>query len=211
MRAGINLASEPFRRDRSVLVISSALAIALTLSLAVLISLWLSDRSTTADQRALLAQLQRRLTAAQREQTAIDGTLRQPANAQVLDRSVLLNTMIYRKAISWTRLFSDLEKVTPSNVRIIAVRPQVDAQNHIFLDMTVGAECAGECRQHVVETGIVRCVRRDRSFQRGAAVANRSAVSLPAECELCSTILSCQAGPHRGRARKACCASWCWC
>lgn len=140
MRAGINLASEPFRRDRSVLVISSALAIALTLSLAVLISLWLSDRSTTADQRALLAQLQRRLTAAQREQTAIDGTLRQPANAQVLDRSVLLNTMIYRKAISWTRLFSDLEKVTPSNVRIIAVRPQVDAQNHIFLDMTVGAE-----------------------------------------------------------------------
>ena len=140
MRAGINLASEPFRRDRSALVISGALVALLALSLAVLVSLWITDRNTTADQRALLAQLQTRLTAAQREQTKVDGTLRQPANAQVLDRSVLLNTMIYRKAISWTRLFSDLEKVTPSNVRIIAVRPQGDAQNHIFLDMTVGAE-----------------------------------------------------------------------
>lgn len=140
MRASLNLASDPFRKDRSSLVIAWSILGLLTLSLGVLLSLWLTDRSTTADQRALVAQLQRRLTAAQQEQRRIDATLRQPANAQVLDRSVLLNTMIYRKAISWTRLFADLEKVVPANVRLIAIRPQVDAQNHIFLDMTVGSD-----------------------------------------------------------------------
>ncbi|HCC58752.1 MAG TPA: hypothetical protein DEQ47_16145 [Solibacterales bacterium] len=136
----INLASEPFRRDRAALVASSALVALLSLSLIVLASLWITDRNTTADERALLAQLQRRLDAATKEQNRINVTLRQPDNAQVLDRSILLNTLIYRKAISWTRLFADLERVTPANVRIISVRPQVDAQNHIFLDMTVGSD-----------------------------------------------------------------------
>jgi hypothetical protein len=136
----INLASEPFRRDRAALVVSGVLASLLTLSLIVLVSLWITDRNTTASERALLAQLQRRLDAATREQNRINVTLRQPDNAQVLDRSILLNTLIYRKGISWTRLFADLEKVTPTTVRIISIRPQVDAQNHIFLDMTVGSE-----------------------------------------------------------------------
>lgn len=146
MNAILNLASEPFRRDRAALVVSSVLAGLLTLSLLVLASLWITDRNTTADERALLAQLQRRLDAANREQSRINSKLRQPDNAQVLDRSILLNTLIYRKAISWTRLFADLERVTPADVRIISVRPQVDAQNHIFLDMTVGSDS----QEHVV-------------------------------------------------------------
>ena len=49
--------------------------------------------------------------------------MRLPGNEEVLDRSVLLNTLIKRKAISWTKIFSDLEKVLPPNVRILAIRP----------------------------------------------------------------------------------------
>jgi hypothetical protein len=58
----------------------------------------------------------------------------------VLDRSVLINTLIKRKAISWTRIFADLEKVLPPNVRLIAVRPQVNAADQLSLDMTVAAD-----------------------------------------------------------------------
>jgi len=35
-----------------------------------------------------------------------------------------LNGLITRKSISWSRIFSDLERVIPHNVRLLAVRPQ---------------------------------------------------------------------------------------
>ena len=55
--------------------------------------------------------------------------LRKPENAEVLERSVFLNALLVRKGISWTRIFADLEKVLPHNVRIIQIHPSVDAQN----------------------------------------------------------------------------------
>ena len=67
--------------------------------------------------------------------------MRQPGNEVVLDRSVLLNTLIKRKAISWTNLRRS-RKVLPPNVRLVAVRPQVNAQDGLFLDMTGRRRCA---------------------------------------------------------------------
>ncbi len=40
----------------------------------------------------------------------------------MLERSLFLNTLIERKAISWTKIFADLEKVLPYNVRLVSVR-----------------------------------------------------------------------------------------
>jgi type IV pilus assembly protein PilN len=53
---------------------------------------------------------------------------------------LFINSLLYRKGISWTKIFSDLEGVIPHNVRLIAIRPQVNAQNEVLLDMTVGAQ-----------------------------------------------------------------------
>jgi len=53
---------------------------------------------------------------------------------------VFLNELLVRKGISWTRVFADLEKTLPPNVRIIQIRPQVDVNNKIFLTMIVGAD-----------------------------------------------------------------------
>jgi len=39
-----------------------------------------------------------------------------------MERSLFLNALIDRKAISWTKLFADLEKVVPYNVRLVSVR-----------------------------------------------------------------------------------------
>jgi type IV pilus assembly protein PilN len=73
------------------------------------------------------------------EQAKFDSQMRQPGNEVVLDRSILLNTLIKRKAISWTRIFDDLGTVLPPTVRVMAIRPQVNAQDQLFLDMTVSA------------------------------------------------------------------------
>jgi type IV pilus assembly protein PilN len=139
-RLPINLASEPFRRDRAILISSVALAALLAVGLAVLISLVMSERQRAKDTRDALAQLERSTRAQAAEVSKYDAILRQVQNAEVLDRNVFINTLISRKAVSWTQLFSDLEKVMPGNVRLVSVRPQILASNQIVLDMTVGAQ-----------------------------------------------------------------------
>jgi Tfp pilus assembly protein PilN len=61
----------------------------------------------------------------------------------VLERSVLLNDLLYRKGISWTRILADLGKTLPYNVRIMTIRPFVNKDNKVTLDMQVGAETQG--------------------------------------------------------------------
>jgi len=63
-----------------------------------------------------------------------------PENATVLYRSLMFNQLIRRKAISWTRIFSDLETVLPHNVRIASIRPQLNIKNELSLDMVVAAD-----------------------------------------------------------------------
>jgi len=140
MKIPINLASQPYRRDRPMIAASVVVALLLAGTLAVLISLALTDRARLADTRLEIGRLNRQIQKATAEQARLDAVLRQPDNAEVLERSVFLNTLLYRKGISWTRIFADLEKTVPFNVRIISIRPFVNGQNQITLDMTVGAE-----------------------------------------------------------------------
>jgi type IV pilus assembly protein PilN len=141
LRVPINLASEPFRRDRPLLVGSIALAIALTLLLIFQVVHIVSERQQAADIRIAIDQQNARLRAIAAQQAKLNATLRLPANSEVLERSLFLNTLIERKAISWTKIFADLEKVMPYNVRVVSVRlPEVDANNQILLDMVVGAK-----------------------------------------------------------------------
>ncbi len=136
----LNLASEPFRRDRPILV-ASALTAALMLGvLSLLVALIFEQRGLAADSRQQLASLDAQLRQAAAEQARLEALLREPANAEVLDRSVLFNALILRKSISWTLLFSDLEKVMPGNVRLITVRPFLAADNSVQLDMVVGSQ-----------------------------------------------------------------------
>ncbi len=140
MHISLNLASQPFRRDRPMLIASAAAGALLFGVLCLLISMNWMERGRLAITRADLARMDSRLQTVAREQAKLDAILRRPENAQVLERSVLLNSLLYRKGISWTRIFSDLEKVLPYNVRVMSIRPAVSEQNQIVLEMNVGAE-----------------------------------------------------------------------
>jgi len=136
----LNLASEPFRRDRPILAASAATAVLMLGVLAVLVSIIVQQRELAADSRAQLARLESQLRAAAAEQAQLEAQLRQPGNAAVLDRNALFNSLILRKSISWTLLFADLEKVMPAQVRLMTVRPYLTANNEVQLDMVVGAQ-----------------------------------------------------------------------
>jgi type IV pilus assembly protein PilN len=140
MKIPINLASEPFRRDRPMVAASVAVSLLLVGTLGMLISLAITDNSQLADARRSISGLNRKIAAATREQARLDAVLRLPENAEVLERSLFLNSLLYRKGISWTRIFADLEATIPHNVRVISIHPAVNSQNQVTLDMTVGAE-----------------------------------------------------------------------
>lgn len=140
MKYPINLASQPFRRDRPIIVASALVGLLLVVSLATLISLAMLDRRRSAETRQVIARLQRQMQTVATAQTRLNDVLRRPENAEVLERSLFLNTLLYRKGISWTKIFADLEKTEPHNVRIVSIRPQVTSENQIYLEMTVGAE-----------------------------------------------------------------------
>jgi hypothetical protein len=137
----INLASEPFRRDRPMMVGSAVLAGLLLFLLVIQGVTVVSQRHQAADTRQLIDRLNAQLKTLSTDQTKLNATLRLGENSEVLERSVFLNSLIDRKAISWTKIFADLEKVMPYNVRLVNVRlPEVDAKNNVLLDMVVGAK-----------------------------------------------------------------------
>jgi hypothetical protein len=140
-RVPINLASEPFRRDRPIMVGSIALAAVLALLLIYQVITILSGRREAADIRVAIARESAQNQALAAQQAKLDATLRRPENAEVLEHSLFLNTLIERKAISWTKIFADLYAVMPYNVRLVSVRlPAVDTNNQVLLDMVVGAK-----------------------------------------------------------------------
>jgi len=137
----INLASEPFRRDRPMLVASAAVGALLILLLGVQVSTIVAKRKDSVRIQHTIDKLNAQLQGIGREQSKLNGTLALPENSEALQYSVFLNQVIDRKAISWTKIFADLEKVMPYNVRLVSVRlPGLDANNNVILDMQVGAK-----------------------------------------------------------------------
>lgn len=140
MRVPINLASQPFRADRPFIATGTILAVILTLLLGFLVMLIYQQHNLMRDARADVEQLEKKLASLQKETGSFETTIRRPDNAFVLERNAMFNTLIGRKGISWTRIFADLERVMPGNVRLISVRlPQINRENRVTLDMFVGA------------------------------------------------------------------------
>jgi hypothetical protein len=142
----INLASQPFRRERAQNAAMAAGSIALLLSLILFCTLILRSRSQAADLRKVIEGQRSQLAALERSQKEYSGVLSKPANADVFAQSVLLNELIAHRAVSWTRVFEDLGTVLPNNMRLLSIRlPQVAAENgtgrnRVQLDMWVGTE-----------------------------------------------------------------------
>ncbi len=144
--SALNLASQPFRRERAQNAVFAFVCLALACSLLVLIGLVLHGRATAFDMRRQINRERAQLQGLQREQAHFTSILGKPDNADVFAKSVFLNQLIARRGVSWTHVFEDLATVMPGNMRLVAVRlPQVPTENaagvdHVQLDMVVGTD-----------------------------------------------------------------------
>lgn len=142
----MNLASNPFRRERAQNAVYAAACAALVVSLLTLSGLILHARSEAAGIRRTIAAERIQLREVQQQQAQFSNILGKPQNADVFSVSVFLNELIARRSVSWTKVFADLQTVMPPNMRLEVIRlPQVAAQdvagvNHVQLDMVVGTD-----------------------------------------------------------------------
>lgn len=142
----INLASQPFRRERAQNALWAGTCIVLTCTLFVLVGLYLHVRAQAGEIRHTIEAQRVELQALQREQTQYSSILSKPDNSEVFARSVFLNQLIARRGVSWTRVFEDLGTVMPARVRLLGIRlPQVGAEdasgtNRVQLDMQVATD-----------------------------------------------------------------------
>src|SRR6267154_2961690 len=147
MRLDINLASQPYEDAREFwLRWGTALVAAAILTLALLaftIMGWFAarrDHAMIATYRAEIAQRDRTRQQAQ-------DFLNRPENRTTRDQSQFLNELIERKTLSWTHVLEDLERVMPTRVHLVSIRPELDEDNQLKLKMVVG----GDSRERAIE------------------------------------------------------------
>lgn len=140
MKVALNLATRPFGRYRAFYAASAVAGAVLFAAAVVMVAMFVSSYRRSPELARQEAEYRRQLSALAQKQAELEGILRRPQNSAVLERSIFLNELLYRKGISWTRTFADLEALMPPRVRLISVRPQVTPDNEVGLDMQIGTE-----------------------------------------------------------------------
>jgi hypothetical protein len=147
MRLDINLATRPYEDAREFWA-RWGLGVGL-LGVVTLLLLGLAVRGWThaGRDRHTISQLQRQIAERDKERAEDQAVLDMAANRSTRDQSQFINGLIQRKSFSWTRVFEDLERVMPRNLHVVSLRPELNDQNQMQLDMKV----AGDTRAAAVE------------------------------------------------------------
>ena len=165
MRLDINLATRPYEDAREFWVrwgLGVGLLGVLTL---VLVGLAVRGWTHAGRDRHNIGQLQAQIAERDNERAQDQAVLDLAANRSTRDQSQFVNGLIQRKSFSWTRVFEDLERVMPPNLHVVSLRPELNEQNQMQLDMKV----AGDTRSAAVE--LVHRMEGSRHFQGAQLVS----------------------------------------
>jgi type IV pilus assembly protein PilN len=169
MRLDINLATRPYEDSREFWTLWGLGVGALGLLTLVLLGWAISGWVSAGRDRRNIAQLQQQIAERDRERAGDQAILDLTANRSTRDQSQFLNGLIQRKAFSWTRVFEDLERVMPPNLHAVSLRPELNEQGQMLLEMKV----AGETRSAAVE--LVHRMEGSKHFQSAQLVQSQGA------------------------------------
>ena len=137
MRFDINLASRPFQDARGIyLRWGAALGGVACITIALLLISYQNWRQTREINKSM-AQVQQQIEQYDQLKRSNEALLNQPANRDTRQRSQFVNGLILRKSFSWTRAFSDLEKIMPTHVHLVKIEPELTPDNQLKIKMTV--------------------------------------------------------------------------
>jgi hypothetical protein len=140
MRVNINLATQKYEDAREFYTRwGSAVALALLVTVMLAFYSW-SNYSSTEQDRKGLSDLRRQITEVERRKSANEVILNRPENQEARDQARFWNDVIDQKYLSWTRLFSDLEKIMPARAFVLSVKPSLEPDRRLKLELVIGGE-----------------------------------------------------------------------
>jgi type IV pilus assembly protein PilN len=170
MRVRINLASQPYEvarqyQRRMTMVIAALGALAIVLG-----GYILYNRAHTRSINRQIASVQQQIDGLDREETQARAILNKPANRVIADQSDFLNDLFARKSLSWTRIFTELERIVPPDLHVVSMKPEYTKTNDLVVHIVV----ASDARDRAVE--MVRHMEKSNHF-RGAQIVAETVVS----------------------------------
>ena len=147
MRININLASNPYEAAREYTRRLGLLAAGLAILTVGLLGYILYQRSQTRDVDQKIAAARQEIASLDNEKAKALAMLNQPQNREVADQSQFLNNLFLRKSLSWTRVFTEMEKMMPPNIHVVSMKPEFNRDNLLVLHVVV----ATSSRDNAVE------------------------------------------------------------
>ncbi len=165
MRLKINLASQPYEvareyQRRMTMVIAALGALAVLLG-----GYILYNRAHTRTINRQIASVQQQMAGLEREETQARAILNKPANRVIADQSDFLNELFARKSLSWTRIFTEMERIVPADLHVVSMKPEYTKTNDLVVHIVV----ATDSRDRAVE--MVRHMEKSNHFRQAQVVA----------------------------------------
>jgi len=165
MRININLATERYEAVRLYLQRVRTLVVLMAVVAAVLVGYIVFQRSHTRDIDGQIAHARQELDQLNNEKEQAQAILNKPANRGIADQSEFLNELFARKSLSWTRIFSEMERIMPPNIHVVSMKPDYTVNNELVVHMVV----ATDSRDRAVE--LVKKMEQSSHFRGPQIVA----------------------------------------
>jgi type IV pilus assembly protein PilN len=165
MRIAINLASHPYEVAREYQRKMMLTIAGLGMLAVLLVGYIIYQRAQSRSINRQLAAVQQQIDSLDHEETQARAILNKPANRVIADQSDFLNQLFARKSMSWTRIFTVLEKIVPADLHVVSMKPEYTKTNDLVLHVIV----ATDSRDRAVE--LVRHMEKSTHFRQPQVVA----------------------------------------
>jgi type IV pilus assembly protein PilN len=160
MRLDINLASHPYedagefwRRWGTGLIVLAVVTVLLSG-----FTLWGWYRAH--NERVAIEKIKQGIGELDGKLARAQAVINKPENRTMRERSDYLNSLFQQKALSWTNVFEELERVMPPGLHVVSIKPEITKENQLELKLVV----AGTSRERALE--LVRKLEESKRFQR---------------------------------------------
>jgi type IV pilus assembly protein PilN len=171
MRLNINLASQPYEAARQFRRRIGAVVAALALIAVVLLSYIVYQRIQSRAINQQLREVGQEIDNLNQEEAHARAILNRPENRDVAEQSEFLNQLFARKALSWTRVFAEMERIMPPDLHVVSMKPEYTKMNDLMLHVVV----ATGSRDRAVE--LVRHMEQSNHFRQAEIVAENVTTS----------------------------------
>jgi len=149
MHIDINLATQPYQDSRRFWMQWGTGLALLGVITALLAFLAVTGFIRAQADRREMANLKSQIAAYNAEKSEAIGVLNQPQNRKMREQSRFLNELFQRKALSWTRVFEDLERVMPAHLRVLSIHPDLAGENNVEIKLLVGGDSLDQAQDLV--------------------------------------------------------------